>query len=231
MARANYLIDGEIFEYLTQISVKEPQALAQLRERTQQMRGWGKLLTAECGHFLRFLLRLSGAKRCLDVGTFTGFSALSMALTIPDDGEVHTCELSEERLELAKQNFRAMPEGERIRTHLGPATDSMARLLAEKGEGYFDFVFIDADKSNNEAYFQLALKLVKDDGLIVVDNIFWYKQVTDPTCVDEQTQSVRVFNLQRSALADGEMTIVPLGDGLMLVRATVAVKAAAKNQS
>jgi predicted O-methyltransferase YrrM len=218
MARANYLVDQEMFEYLTQISVQEPVGLAAVRERTQKMRGWGKILTAECGHFLRFLVRLSGAKRCLDVGTFTGFSALSMAVTIPADGEVHTCEVDEARLSLAKENFRSLPEGERITTHLGPAADKLQQLLQEKGAGYFDFAFIDADKLAIESYYQLAWQLVKSGGLIVIDNIFWYKQVTDPSCTDEQTQAMRLFNLQRSSLPDGVMTIIPLGDGLMLVR-------------
>jgi predicted O-methyltransferase YrrM len=224
MARANYLIDPDLFDYMSQMSVKEPECLQVVRKRTQAMRGWGKILTAECGHFLRFMIRFSGAKRCLDIGTFTGFSALSMALAIPEGGEVHTCELSEDRLELAKENFRSMEEGGRITAHLGPAVDSMKALLESKGRGYFDFVFIDADKGNNENYYQLALQLVKDDGLVVVDNIFWYKQVIDDGCIDAQTQAVRRFNLQRSALAGGDMVMVPMGDGFMLVRATLAVK-------
>ena len=220
MARANYLIDNEMFEYMSQISVKEPPELQEVRKHTQAMRGWGKILSAECGQFLRFMIKLSGAKRCLDVGTFTGFSALSMAVSIPQDGEVHTCELREDRLELAKENFRATNVGNKITSYLGPAEDSMKTLLDDKGPGYFDFVFIDADKVNNEAYYQLALQLVKKNGLIVMDNIFWYKQVTDSSCQDEQTQEVRRFNLRRSAIEDGDMTIVPLGDGLMLIRAT-----------
>jgi predicted O-methyltransferase YrrM len=229
MARANYLIDPEMFEYLTQIAVHEPAGLRTVRERTQQMRGWGKILTAECGHFLRFLLRLTGARRCLDVGTFTGFSALSMAVTIPDDGEVHTCEVDESRLKLAKANFSSLPEGSKITTHLGPAVDKLQQLLLQsKGPGYFDFVFIDADKLAIEDYYQLALQLVKENGLIVIDNVFWYKQVVDPNCADEQTQAMRRFNLARSSLPDGAMTIVPLGDGLMLVQAGSAVRAGNK---
>lgn len=223
MARANYLIDPEMFEYLTQIAVHEPDELQALRKRTQQMRGWGKILTAECGHFLRFLLRLTGAKRCLDVGTFTGFSALSMAVTIPADGEVHTCEVDESRLKLAKANFSLLPEGSKITTHLGPAVDKLQELLQSNGAGYFDFIFIDADKLVIEDYYQLALQLVKENGLLVIDNVFWYKQVIDSSCVDEQTQAIRRFNLLRSSLPDGAMTIVPLGDGLMLVQATAAI--------
>ncbi len=229
MARANYLIDKEMFEYLSQISVKEPEVLQQVRSRTQAMPGWGKILSPECGHFLRFIIQLSGAKRCLDVGTFTGFSALSMAVAIPIHGEVHTCELNEASLVLAKQNFDTVKAGKQIQVHLGPALDSMKRLLAEKGASYFDFVFVDADKVNNESYYQLALQLVKENGLIVIDNIFWYKQVIDPTCKDEQTQALRVFNLKRSALPDGVMTIVPLGDGLMLIRVTSELKALGVN--
>ena len=227
MARANYLVDKDIFEYLCQISVKEPEALQQVRARTQAMPGWGKILSVECGHFLRFMIQLSGAKRCLDVGTFTGFSALSMAVAIPIDGEVHTCELNEVSLVLAKQNFDTIKikAGKQIQAHLGPAVDSMKKLLAEKGASYFDFVFLDADKVNNERYYELALQLVKENGLIVIDNIFWYKQVIDPACKDEQTQALRVFNLKRSALPDGAMTIVPLGDGLMLIRVTKEIKA------
>lgn len=225
MARANYLIDKELFDYMLQISVKEPEALAALRAQTQTMRGWGKILTAECGHLLRFMLRLIGAKRCLDVGTFTGFSALSMAFAIPEEGEVHTCESNPERLRLAEANFKCWAEGQRITTHLGPAADSMTALLAEKGEGYFDCIFIDADKQNNEQYYQLALQLIKDGGLIIVDNVFWYKQILDSTCVDEATQATRLFNLQRSTIQEDQMCMIPLGDGLMLIRATAELKA------
>lgn len=218
MARANYLIDPEIFEYLTQIAVHEPEVLHAVRERTQKMRGWGKILTADCGHFLRFLLQLTGAKRCLDVGTFTGFSALSMAVVIPKDGEVHTCDIDESHLSLAQDNFNSLPEGNKIITHLGPAAESMQQLLQDKGAGYFDFAFIDADKLAIEEYYQLAGQLVRENGLIAIDNIFWYKQVVDISCNDEQTQAMRHFNLLRSSLPDGAMTIVPLGDGLMLVQ-------------
>ncbi len=218
MARANYVIDEQIYEYLMQISVKEPPVLEVLREKTRQMPGWGKILSPECGHFLRFLLRLIGAKRCLDVGTFTGFSALSMAVTIPWDGEVHTCELDENRLNWAKNFFDLVEEKAPIITHLGLAADSLKQLLREKGPGYFDFMFMDADKVSNEIYYQLALQLVRKNGLIAVDNIFWYKQILDTACQDEETQAVRRFNLARSILADGLMTTIPMGDGLMLIQ-------------
>ena len=226
MARANYLIDKELFDYMLQISVKEPAGLAEVRAHTQTMRGWGKILTAECGHLLRFLLKLTGSRRCLDVGTFTGFSALCMAIAVPEGGEVHTCEADEARLCLAQENFKRLPEGQRIRSYLGPAADTMRTMLDTHGPGYFDCIFIDADKQNNETYYQHALQLIKDDGLIIVDNVFWYKQILDNECVDEATQATRLFNLQRSTIADDQMCMMPLGDGLMLIRATATLKKA-----
>lgn len=224
MARANYLIDPGIFEYFKELVVKEPVALSELRARTVRVPGWGKMLSAECAHCLRFLIALTGARRCLDVGTFTGVSAVSMALAVGEEGVVHTCEQSKDYLAVAEQNFRTAGMDKRITTHLAPATETLQRLHEEMGVGSFDFAFIDADKGNNERYFQQAVQLVRDGGVIVIDNIFWYKQVIDLDCKDAHTQAVRAFNLRRASLADTEMTIIPLGDGLMLVRVTAELR-------
>lgn len=217
MARANYLIDNELFQYMQSIAVHEPAPLVRVREKTKQMRGWGKMLTPESAQLIRFLQRLVGAKRCLDIGTFTGYSAISMALSLPEGGVVHTCDNNSKHLDIAKNFFHEAGVSGKIIVHLGNALDSMDYIISELGEHQFDMIFIDADKHNNEQYYQKSLRQLRPGGIIIVDNIFWYKQVLDQECQDGDTQSVREFNMRRSVLAEDCMSVVPLGDGLMLI--------------
>ncbi len=205
-------------DYIRSVSLRELPILARLREETASNPMSGMQVSPEQGQFLAFLARLTGARRTLEVGVFTGYSSLSVALALPEDGHIVACDVSEEWTTVAQRYWREAGVDRKIELHLRPALETLRQLLAEGRRNTFDFAFIDADKANYQAYFDSALELVRPGGLIVVDNVLWHGQVIDPAVQDEDTLAIRRFNQCLRQDDRVHITLVPIGDGLTLAQ-------------
>lgn len=215
--RTNWLPD-ELYRYLLDVSLRDDPVLRRLREETAGLEQANMQIGPDQGQFMGLLLELIDARLVLEVGTFTGYSALAMALALPDDGRLVACDLSEEWTSIGRRYWEEAGVAHKIELRLGPAVDTLEALLAEGHEGAFDFVFIDADKEGYEDYYELSLRLLRKGGLIAVDNVLWEGKVVDPDATDPDTEAIRAFNLK---VADDErvsVSLVAIGDGLTLAR-------------
>lgn len=168
--------------------------------------------------FLSFLLKMIQCENLLEIGTFKGYSTIAFAQALPDDGRIITCEKNTAWLQIAQNNFKTAKVEHKIKTHLGCAKDYMQTLLHDSKAEKFDFIYIDADKANYGIYYELALKLVKTNGLIAIDNILWKGKVADNNIIDKRTNSIRDLNAKIKADKLVEYCILPIEDGLTLVR-------------
>lgn len=207
----------ELLTYLHSVSLREPDVVQRLRAETAQMVEAPWQSASEQGAFLAVLLRLVNARRALEIGVFTGYSALVTALTIPADGTVIACDVSEAFTSIGKKYWQEAGVAHKIDLRLAPANETLDQLLAAGQAGTFDFVFIDADKSNYDGYYERALQLVRTGGLIVIDNTLWYGKVIDPNVNDADTVAIR--NLNRKLHTDEriDLCLVPIADGMTLV--------------
>lgn len=218
MSRRTITLDDRLYDYLSAVSLREPALLARLREETAALPEAQMQIAPEQGQFMAMLVRLMNAREILEIGTFTGYSALAMALALPPDGRIVACDVSAEWTAIGRRYWREAGVAERIELRLAPAIETLEALLADGGEDRFDFAFIDADKSGYHAYYEACLKLVRPGGLIVVDNTLWDGRVADDSVQDANTCAIRAFN---AALHDDvrvDLSLVPIGDGLTLVR-------------
>jgi predicted O-methyltransferase YrrM len=211
-------LDDRLYAYLLEVSLREPPVLARLREETLRLPEARMQIAPEQGQLMRWLIAALGVRRVLEVGTFTGYSALSMALALPPEGRMVCCDLSEAWTGIARRYWREAGVEERIDLRLGPATGTLAELIKDGLESTFDFMFIDADKEAYIDYYELGLRLVRVGGVIAVDNTLWYGRVADPEDQEPDTAAIRAFN--RLLAADGrvELSLVPIGDGMTLCR-------------
>jgi len=215
--RTNQLTD-DLHGYLLDVSVREPDVLRRLREETAALPESNMQIGPEQGQFMGLLVELIGAKHTLEIGTFTGYSALAVALALPFDGRVIACDLSEEWTSVGKPFWEQAGQAHKIELRLGPAVESLDSLLAQGRAGEFDFAFIDADKVGYTAYFERCMQLVRCGGLIAIDNTLWEGKVVDADVTDADTEAIRRFNAE---LRDDErvsLSLVPIGDGLTLAR-------------
>lgn len=218
MTRRSITLTDSLHEYLLSVSLREPELLARLRHETAGLPESRMQIGPEQGQFMAFLLRLMGAKRCLEIGVFTGYSSLIAALALPEDGSIVACDVSEEWTSIARRYWREAGVEEKIDLRLGPALESLDGLVASGDSGCFDFAFIDADKESYLAYYERVLPLLRTGGLIAVDNTLWSGRVVDPEVADADTLALRHFN---DALFHDErvdLSLVPIGDGLTLAR-------------
>jgi predicted O-methyltransferase YrrM len=211
-------LSEDLQNYLLDVSLREDPLLSDLRAATADMPEHNMQIAPEQGQFMALLLKLTGARKVLEVGTFTGYSALAMARALPDDGRVITCDISAEFTARAKAYWEKSDAGGKIELRLGPAADSLRTLLEEGQEGQIDFMFIDADKTGYETYFELGLKLLRPGGLIAVDNVLWNGSVINPDKRDADTEAIRAFNRARKADTRVDISLVPIADGLILAR-------------
>jgi predicted O-methyltransferase YrrM len=167
---------------------------------------------------MALLVRLTGARRCLEVGVFTGYSSLVTALALPDDGRIVACDISEEWTGIARRHWQQAGVAHRIDLRLAPAADTLDALLAAGNEGSYDFAFIDADKGGYLGYYERALRLLRPGGLLLVDNTLWSGRVADPAATDADTVALRRFNEQLHRDERIDLSLVPIGDGLTLAR-------------
>jgi len=205
-----------LYRYLVAHSVREHPVLAELRAETAKLPQAVMQIGADQGQFMALLARLTGARRCLEVGVFTGYSSLSVALALPEDGRIVALDVSEEWTAIARRYWKKAGVGRKIDLRLGPALDALDALVAQGQSGRFDFAFIDADKANYLGYYERCLELVRAGGLIAVDNTLWSGDVADPANQKPDTVSLRAFNdaLHRDERID--LALLPVGDGLTL---------------
>ncbi|MCZ2079252.1 MAG: class I SAM-dependent methyltransferase [Bryobacteraceae bacterium] len=216
MSQTNTPVDARLWEYIQNASRREPDLLRRLREETARLPEAHMQITPEQGQFLGLLVRLLEATEVLEVGVFTGYSSLSLALALPDHGRVVACDRSEEFTSMARRYWREAGVEHKIDLRVGPALDTLDGLLSERRKDTFDLVFIDADKQNYDNYYERAILLIRPGGLIALDNVLWHGAVIDETVKDESTISIRAFN--RKIHQDDRVwaSMVPIGDGLTL---------------
>ncbi|MCH2327505.1 MAG: class I SAM-dependent methyltransferase [Rhodospirillales bacterium] len=218
MSSRTIVLNDALYEYLLSVSLREPDVLCRLREETAKMPQHNMQISPEQGQFIALLVELTGARKCLEVGTFTGYSTLSVALALPEDGQIVACDISEEFTSRAKPYWQEAGVAGKIDLRLGPALETLDALIADGESGAFDFAFIDADKVNYQGYFQRALDLIRRGGLILVDNVLWSGAVVDPARDDEDTEAIRAFNQARAGDPRISLSLVPIGAGLTLAR-------------
>ncbi len=216
MSRANEYLPEKIYDYMNSVSIREPAILRKLREETASHPMGGMQIPPEHGQFLALLMQMIGARRTLEVGVFTGYSSLAVALALPDDGKILACDVSEEYTSVARRYWKEAGVDHMIELRLKPALETLHELIAQRQHNRYDFAFIDADKSNYEGYYECALELVRPGGLIAIDNVLWHGIVIDPEAIDADTLAIRAIN--QKLLGDSRVAIsmLPVSDGLTL---------------
>ena len=218
MTRRTIHLTEELYAYLLDVSLREPPVMRRLREETASMENASMQIGADQGQFMALLVELMGARNTLEIGTFTGYSALAVALALPDDGRLVTCDVSEEWTAIARRYWEEAGVAHKIDLRLAPALETLDDLLAERRAGTFDFVFIDADKEGYDAYYERALELLRTGGLITIDNTLWEGKVADPEVTDVDTEAIRAINTKLAGDERVTLSLLPVGDGLTLAR-------------
>ena len=218
MANRTLTLDDTLQAYLVAHSVREIPAQTELREATRTHPHAGMQIGPEQGQLMALLARLVGAKRCIEIGVFTGYSSLAVALALPQDGRILACDVSEEWTAIARRFWREAGVDHKIELKLQPATRTLEQLLAAGEAGRYDFAFIDADKPAYDTYYELLLQLLRPGGLIALDNTLWSGHVANPKDRDPNTIALRALNdkLHRDERID--LSLLPVGDGLTLAR-------------
>jgi caffeoyl-CoA O-methyltransferase len=217
MSTRTFGLSEELHDYVLSVSLREPEVMRRLREETARLPMAMMQIAPEQGQLLALLVRMLGARQCLEIGTFTGYSTLWVALSLPEDGRVTACDVSEEWTSIARRYWKEAGVEQKILLHLAPALDTLDRLLAEGRSGAFDFAFIDADKTNYWNYYERALRLLRPGGLIAVDNTLWDGRPADPAERSPDTVAIREFNARLHADSRVHISLVPIGDGMTLI--------------
>jgi predicted O-methyltransferase YrrM len=218
MSSNTIVLDQKLREYLLNTSLKEPKVLNNLREETSRLDEFQMQISPEQGSFLSFLIGLINAKITLDIGVFTGYSALVVALELPQDGYVTACDTSEEWTDIAQKYWKMAKVEDKINLHIAPAMETLDKLLADGYQEKYDFSFIDADKINYQHYFERSLSLVRKGGLIAIDNVLWGGRVLDKHDTEPATRAIRKFNKKLYQDQRVSISMIPIGDGLTLAR-------------
>lgn len=218
MSTSTLFLTDPVYDYMRQNSLREPELLAQLREETATQELAVMQITPEQGQFMTLLTQLCGVRRAIEVGTFTGYSALCIAMGLPEDGELIACDISEEWTSIGKRYWQQAAMDQKIDLRLAPAVDTLDQLIAAGCSGEFDLAFIDADKQNYQNYYERCLKLLRSGGLIMVDNVFWGGSVADESDQEADTRAIRELNAILKKDDRIDLSMVPIGDGLTLAR-------------
>lgn len=209
-------LDERLYDYLLSVSLREPEILRQLREETANHPMGRMQIAPDQGQFMALLVQLIGAKKVLEIGVFTGYSSLVVALSLPSDGKIIACDISVEDTNIARRYWEKAGVTDKIELRLAPALQTLDELIAAGEINSFDFVFIDADKKNYPEYYERALQLVRSGGLIAIDNVLWSGKVADSEIQDGQTQAIRNFNEKLHQDERVTLSLVSIADGLTL---------------
>lgn len=210
-------VTDSLYEYMRNTWLRESDVLKELREETAQMKTSSMQISPDQGQFMAFLVRLMNAKRIVEVGTFTGYSALAMALATAEDAKIICCDVSVEWTDIGKNYWQRAGVVNKIDLRIAPALDTLGDLMVDS-KNEFDFAFIDADKTNYDAYYEACYALIKPNGVIAIDNVFWGGSVADTSQQDDDTKAIRALNKKLQNDNRVDLSIVPIGDGLTLAR-------------
>jgi len=217
---ANRTIDltDRLYDYLLKVSLREPPLLAELRAETAKLPDAVMQISPEQGQFMALLVQLIGARRAIEVGTFTGYSALCVASALPARGKLIACDISKEYTSVGRPYWERAGVAGKIDLRLGPALDTLRSLLAEGAAGSFDFAFIDADKKEYDGYYEAILELLRPGGLVAIDNVLWGGAVADSRKRDADTVAIRALNKKLHDDERVSLSLLPIGDGVTLAR-------------
>lgn len=218
MGKKTLPLDDKLYDYLLSVSLRETPLLKKLREETDLLESAAMQISADQGQFMALLLKMLNATRVIEIGTFTGYSAMVMALALPEDGEIICCDTSVEWTDIARRYWAKAGIEKKIDLRLAPALETLDSLVADGRSNSFDFAFIDADKINISNYFERCLQLIRPGGLIAVDNVLWGGAVADSANQETDTLAIREFNKRLVSDDRIDLSLVPIGDGLTLAR-------------
>lgn len=218
MSARNGFIETHIYDYILANSLRDRAVFRRLRQETQAMPMGGMQISPDQGQFMGLLVELIDAKRIVEVGTFTGYSSLALALALPADGRLIACDVSAEFTRVAQRYWQEAGVADKIELRLGPAVGTLDRMLAAGESGCFDLAFIDADKENYDAYYERCLQLLRPGGLILIDNVLWGGRPADASVQDESTAAIRALNAKICADERVTASLLSIGDGLTLAR-------------
>jgi len=218
MANRTLDLSEELYNYLLNHSLREPELLAELRHETSQLEMGIMQISPEQGQFMSLLVKILGVKRAIEIGVFTGYSSVSVAMALPDNGELIVCDNNKEWTSIARRYWERAGLSDKIKLKIAPATKTLDELLAAGQTGQFDFAFIDADKTNYKNYYERCLQLIRPGGVIAIDNVLWSGAVADESDNSEDTVAIRELNDFIHHDARVELSMLPIGDGLTLVR-------------
>ena len=211
-------VDDKLYSYIVDHSVRDNPALAALREATAGMKWGGMQIGPDQGQFMQLLVKLIGARKCIEIGVFTGYSSLAVALALPPDGKIIACDVNEEWTAIARKHWKMAGVEGKIDLRLAPATETLDKLIAEGGAGQYDFAFIDADKPNYLVYYEMCLKLLRVGGLIAIDNTLWSGDVVKRDKTDDNTLAIRAVNDALHEDDRVDVALLAIGDGVTLAR-------------
>ena len=218
MSSTTLFLNPSLYQYMCDVSLQEPELMARLRLETSALELAKMQITPEQGQFMTLMTKLIGARNAIEVGTFTGYSAIAVARGLPAGGRLVACDVSEEWTAVGRRYWQEAGLNDVIDLRLGPALSTLDSLLEREGEGGFDLAFIDADKCNYMNYYERCLQLLRPGGLLMIDNVFWGGGVIDSTDQTPDTRVIRELNKAMHADSRVEISLVPIGDGVTLVR-------------
>ncbi|MEP6814308.1 MAG: class I SAM-dependent methyltransferase [Marmoricola sp.] len=218
MANKTIGISDELAAYVVKVGAREPEVLARLRQETAAIPQHGMQIAPEEGAFLAMLVELTGARRCIEIGTFTGYSSIAVALALPEDGQLVCCDVSEEWTALASKYWDEAGVADKISLRVAPAAETLDQLLADGAASTYDFAFVDADKAGYDGYYERLLQLVRPGGLIVFDNTLWDGRVLDQDTEDEDTRALQALNTKLAGDERIALCLLPVADGVTLAR-------------
>ena len=218
MSSRSLQLTDEIYQYILQHSIPHNIHCEALREATTPLE-WARMqISPEQGQLMAFLVELIDARKAIEVGVFTGYSSLCVALAMPENGRIVACDISEDWTSIGRKYWKAAGVEDKIDLRLAPALDTLQQLIDSGEAGTYDFAFIDADKENYSRYYELCLQLLRQGGLLLLDNVLWSGRVVDPAVQDIDTEAIRAVNYKAYNDPRVSLSMLPVGDGLTLIR-------------